>query len=236
LSSILFSDVWRTLVQTRTSCGPEGRVNPLRPVALALATPGLADGQGRRREVRLAPRKQKEIIMSAKSTATIPENGTELFVPLNKLKKSPKNARKVPHSEASIEAYAASIAAKGILQNSSSSRRWMRMASRPDHRGGPAARPAAPGQAQGDQEERADPLHRRHHQRSARDQPGRKRHPGNMHPADQFEAFKKLADEAGNERGGHRRSVWRHGACGAAAAAACRHLPETNAGLPRWRP
>jgi ParB family transcriptional regulator, chromosome partitioning protein len=28
-----------------------------------------------------------------------------------------KNARKVPHSEAAIEAYAASIAAKGILQN-----------------------------------------------------------------------------------------------------------------------
>ena len=36
---------------------------------------------------------------------------------LNKLKKSPKNARKTPHGEASIEAYAASIAAKGILQN-----------------------------------------------------------------------------------------------------------------------
>jgi ParB family transcriptional regulator, chromosome partitioning protein len=34
-----------------------------------------------------------------------------------KLKKSPKNARKTPHGEASIEAYAASIAAKGILQN-----------------------------------------------------------------------------------------------------------------------
>ena len=38
-------------------------------------------------------------------------------IPLNKLKKSPKNARKVPHSEATIEALAASIARKGLIQN-----------------------------------------------------------------------------------------------------------------------
>ncbi|MFG1425929.1 ParB/RepB/Spo0J family partition protein [Roseixanthobacter glucoisosaccharinicivorans] len=43
--------------------------------------------------------------------------GTEVFIPLNKLKKHPDNARKTPHSEASIEAKAASIHAKGILQN-----------------------------------------------------------------------------------------------------------------------
>ncbi len=55
--------------------------------------------------------------MSAKHVETTPESGTEIFVPLNKLKKSPKNARKMPHSDAAIEAYAASIAAKGILQN-----------------------------------------------------------------------------------------------------------------------
>ncbi len=55
--------------------------------------------------------------MSAKHVETVVESGTERFIPLNKLKKSPKNARKTPHSEASIEAYAASIAAKGILQN-----------------------------------------------------------------------------------------------------------------------
>jgi hypothetical protein len=41
--------------------------------------------------------------MSAKSVETV-ENGTEIFIPLNKLKKSPKNARKTPHSEAAIEA------------------------------------------------------------------------------------------------------------------------------------
>jgi ParB family chromosome partitioning protein len=50
-------------------------------------------------------------------TATVPENGETVFIPLNKLKKHPQNARKTPHSEASIEAKAASIAAKGILQN-----------------------------------------------------------------------------------------------------------------------
>ncbi|RUW64764.1 ParB/Srx family N-terminal domain-containing protein, partial [Mesorhizobium sp. M2A.F.Ca.ET.067.02.1.1] len=53
---------------------------------------------------------------SAETTAAS-ESGTGVFIPLNKLKKSPRNARKTPHSEAIIEAYAASIAAKGILQN-----------------------------------------------------------------------------------------------------------------------
>lgn len=43
--------------------------------------------------------------------------GTEIFIPINKLKKSPRNARKTPHSQEHIEALAASIAAKGILQN-----------------------------------------------------------------------------------------------------------------------
>jgi ParB family transcriptional regulator, chromosome partitioning protein len=51
------------------------------------------------------------------SEVTAAENGAVLFVPLNKLKKSPRNARKTPHSEAHIEALAASIAAKGMLQN-----------------------------------------------------------------------------------------------------------------------
>lgn len=55
-------------------------------------------------------------VTNAKTT-TAGESGTEVFIPLNKLKKSPRNARKTPHSGAIIEAYAASIAAKGILQN-----------------------------------------------------------------------------------------------------------------------
>lgn len=44
-------------------------------------------------------------------------SGAEIFVPLNKLRKSPRNARKTPHSEAHIEALAASFAVKGMLQN-----------------------------------------------------------------------------------------------------------------------
>ncbi|QBX38441.1 chromosome partitioning protein ParB [Brevundimonas sp. S30B] len=45
-----------------------------------------------------------------------PQHGAELFVPLNLLKASPRNARKVKHSPASLEALAASIKAKGVLQ------------------------------------------------------------------------------------------------------------------------
>ncbi|MGA0607984.1 ParB/RepB/Spo0J family partition protein [Phenylobacterium sp. VNQ135] len=47
---------------------------------------------------------------------TVIESGAVIEVPLNKLKKSPKNARKTPHGEAAIAALAASIAAKGMLQ------------------------------------------------------------------------------------------------------------------------
>ena len=54
---------------------------------------------------------------TTETNAPTDEHGTTVFIPLNKLKKHPKNARKTPHSEASIEAKAASIAAKGILQN-----------------------------------------------------------------------------------------------------------------------
>ncbi|MBG6118440.1 ParB family chromosome partitioning protein [Sphingobium sp. JAI105] len=44
-------------------------------------------------------------------------SGVEIFVPLAKLKKSPRNARKVSHGEAAIEALAASIQHKGLIQN-----------------------------------------------------------------------------------------------------------------------
>ncbi len=55
--------------------------------------------------------------MSAKHAEPVVESGVQIFVPLSKLKKSPKNARKMPHGEAAIEALAGSIAAKGMLQN-----------------------------------------------------------------------------------------------------------------------
>ncbi|WP_081431732.1 ParB/RepB/Spo0J family partition protein [Nitrobacter winogradskyi] len=51
------------------------------------------------------------------AVASVAASGETVLIPLNKLKKSPRNVRKTPHSEADIEAYAASIAAKGILQN-----------------------------------------------------------------------------------------------------------------------
>lgn len=49
-------------------------------------------------------------------TDTVIESGAVVEIPLNKLKKSPGNARKTPHGEAAIKALAASIAAKGLLQ------------------------------------------------------------------------------------------------------------------------
>lgn len=51
------------------------------------------------------------------TAAAGPVSGIEIFVPLNKLRKSPRNARKMPHGEAAIEALAASIAHKGLIQN-----------------------------------------------------------------------------------------------------------------------
>ena len=50
------------------------------------------------------------------TTETALETGAVIDVPLNKLKKSPKNARRTPHGDAAIEALAASIATKGVLQ------------------------------------------------------------------------------------------------------------------------
>lgn len=49
---------------------------------------------------------------------TVPtvQHGIEITVPLSKLKRSPRNARKSPHRSEDIESLAASIAAKGILQ------------------------------------------------------------------------------------------------------------------------
>src|ERR1700690_3272126 len=41
----------------------------------------------------------------------------EIFVPLNRLKKSPRNVRKTQHAQADIETLDASIEAKGMLQN-----------------------------------------------------------------------------------------------------------------------
>ncbi|WP_271501150.1 ParB/RepB/Spo0J family partition protein [Bradyrhizobium sp. CCBAU 11357] len=140
--------------------------------------------------------------MSAKHVETIPESGTEIFAPLNKLKESPKNARKMPHSEAAIEAYAASIAAKGILQN---------LVVEPELNGegaptgfyfvtiGEGRRLAQLLRVKRKEIKKTEPIRcivdtaNDPHEISLDENVT----PENMHPADQFEAFKKLAEERG---------------------------------------
>lgn len=140
--------------------------------------------------------------MSAKHAETIIESGTEVFIPLNKLKKSPNNARKTPHSEAAIEAYAASIAAKGILQN-------LVVEPELDDNGaatgfysvtiGEGRRLAQLLRVKRKEIKKTEPIRcivdttNDPHEISLDENVTRE----NMHPADQFEAFKKLADERG---------------------------------------
>ncbi len=66
---------------------------------------------------------------AGEETAAVAPHGTELFTALNKLKKIAAQRAEDPHAEAEIEAYAASIAAKGILQNLGSNAYLRRMAS-----------------------------------------------------------------------------------------------------------
>ncbi|MFT4077473.1 MAG: ParB/RepB/Spo0J family partition protein [Asticcacaulis sp.] len=55
--------------------------------------------------------------MNKQSKITAVETGVHTLIPLSQLLKSPRNVRKVPHTADAIEALAGSIAAKGILQN-----------------------------------------------------------------------------------------------------------------------
>jgi ParB family chromosome partitioning protein len=130
------------------------------------------------------------------------ESGTEMFVPLNKLKKSPKNARKTPHGEAAIEALAASIAAKGMLQN-------LVVESELNADGGETGfyfvtigegrRLAQVLRASRKQIKKSEPIRcvldtaNDPHEISLDENVTRT----NMHPADQFEAFQRLVDERG---------------------------------------
>jgi ParB family transcriptional regulator, chromosome partitioning protein len=140
--------------------------------------------------------------MSAKHVDINIESAAGIFIPINKLKKSPKNARKTPHSEAAIEAYAASIAAKGILQN---------LVVEPEIDGEGAAtgfyfvtigegrRLAQLLRVKRKEIKKNEPIRcivdtaNDPHEISLDENVTRE----NMHPADQFEAFKKLADERG---------------------------------------
>jgi ParB family chromosome partitioning protein len=138
----------------------------------------------------------------AKSVVTSSESGAALYIPLNKLKKSPKNARKMPHTQAEVEALAASIAAKGLLQN---------LVVEPERNAdgketgfllvtiGEGRRLAQLLRAKRKQIKKSEPircvLDTAHdaHEISLAENVVRTA----MHPADQFEAFKRLADERG---------------------------------------
>lgn len=130
------------------------------------------------------------------------ESGALLFIPLNKLKKSPKNARKTPHSEAEIDALAASIAVKGLLQN---------LVVEPERDAddsetgyylvtiGEGRRVAQLLRAKRKQIKKSEPIRcvldvvHDAHEISLAENVVRTR----MHPADEFEAFKQLADDRG---------------------------------------
>ena len=131
-----------------------------------------------------------------------PGHGAEIVVPLNRLKASPKNARKVKHTEAGIEALAASIKVKGVLQppvveiergeNGAATgaylvtigegrRQALRLLVKRK-----AIKRTHPVRVTVDTENDA-------HEISLDENVTREA----MHPADQFEAFKRLADERG---------------------------------------
>jgi len=54
---------------------------------------------------RIMPTSQAKPPAAVAANADAAAHGTELLIPLDKLKKSPRNARKTPHGEAEIEAY-----------------------------------------------------------------------------------------------------------------------------------
>jgi hypothetical protein len=183
---------------------------------------------------------KRRIIMSAKHVEIVAESGTEIFIPLNKLKKSPNNAPKTPHSEASIEAYAASIAAKGILQN-------LVVEPELDVDGaatgfyfvtiGEGRRLARLLRVKRKENKKTEPIRcvidttNDPHEISLDENVTRE----NMHPADQFEAFKKLAEERGLGAEENRRPVRRHAGCGSAAPSLGRGLAQADGNLSRRR-
>jgi ParB family chromosome partitioning protein len=145
------------------------------------------------------------------------ESGAVIDIPLNKLKKSPKNARKTPHAEAAIEALAASIAAKGMLQapvvepevgeDGQPTGSWLVTI-------GEGRRLAMLLRAKRKEVRKAEPVrcvvdtNNDAHEISLDENVTR----SDMHPADQFEAFRRLAEERGlgAEEIGARFGVSRH--------------------------
>jgi ParB family chromosome partitioning protein len=130
------------------------------------------------------------------------QDGDVIDVPLNKLKKSPRNARRTPHAEADIEALAASIAVKGVLQAPV-------VEPETDAAGAPTGcyfvtigegrRLALLLRAKRKEIKKTEPvrcvvnLSNDPHEISLDENVTRT----GMHPADQFEAFRRLAEERG---------------------------------------
>jgi ParB family chromosome partitioning protein len=130
------------------------------------------------------------------------ESGAVIDIPLNKLKRSPKNARKTPHGEAAVEALAASIAAKGMLQvpvvepevgeDGEPTGFWLVTI-------GEGRRLAMLLRARRKEVRKSEPvrcvvdLANDPHEISLDENVTR----SDMHPADQFEAFRRLAEERG---------------------------------------
>lgn len=130
------------------------------------------------------------------------QNGDVIDLPLNKLKKSPRNARRTPHAQADIEALAASMAVKGVLQAPV-------VEPETDESGmatgcyfvtiGEGRRLALLLRAKRKQIKKTEPvrcvvdLANDPHEISLDENVTRT----SMHPADQFEAFRRLAEERG---------------------------------------
>jgi ParB family chromosome partitioning protein len=138
--------------------------------------------------------------MSNRTTKDVSKN--ILLVPLNRLKKSPKNVRKVPHTSADIKVFAASIAALGMLQYP---------VVEPEL--GPKGKPTGNYLVNAGEGRRLAQLLRAKRKQIKADEPIRcilnVEHSAteislaenaircDMHPADQYEAFAKLHDEEG---------------------------------------
>src|SRR5262250_2127153 len=97
-------------LRSRARCRPGG---PPCRFSSCSPSPGPADGQGFMRMVCAEPHNQRRETMSDRSKIAAATKNI-VFVPLNKLKKSPKNVRQVPHTKTEIQAFAASIAALGM--------------------------------------------------------------------------------------------------------------------------
>ncbi len=138
--------------------------------------------------------------MTTKTETT--ESAVAVLIPLDKLKKSPRNARRTAHTQAAIEALAASIHAKGMLQN-------LVVEPELDKEGNETGSYyVSAGEGR-----RLAQLLRVKRKQIRKDEPVRcvvdAMHDAHeisldenvtrtsMHPADQFEAFKRLADEQG---------------------------------------